>query len=189
MFRRSTEPLLTPNISYHILPSMQNKLHRSEWVLIFSLLAIMVSFVLVGKINAHRANISMKRLPPSGKEVIVKINGAVKKPGEYLVLEGTPVEEVLLQASLKRNANIRKVPLKKLVELPCEIYIEELEEITVYVEGEIGEAKELLLPVDSRICDVKSKILVLKTTDKSFFKSKKRLVDGAVVQVPKKTVE
>ena len=57
------------------------------------------------------------------------------------------------------------------------------------MEGEIGEAKELLLPVDSRICDVKSKISLLKTTDKSFFKSKKRLVDGAVVQVPKKTVE
>ncbi len=64
-----------------------------------------------------------------------------------------------------------------------------LTEITVHVRGAVLEPAQLKMPVQSRICDLKSKISLASNADRTFFRRKKRLKNGEIIEVPKKTVE
>lgn len=59
-------------------------------------------------------------------------------------------------------------------------------EITVWVKGAVKESVELILPVDSRICDLKAKINLSDDADKRFFRRRKRLKNREEIWVPKK---
>lgn len=74
---------------------------------------------------------------------------------------------------------IEKIDFEK--EAPQEIY--------VIVKGEVKEASELTLPKESRICDLQEKINLTDNADTAFFKRRKRLKNGEIIVVPKKTVE
>lgn len=61
-------------------------------------------------------------------------------------------------------------------------------EVRVTVRG-AAESIELVLPKGSRISDLKEKISLSAEADKTFFRRKRKLKDGEVIEVPKKTVE
>lgn len=168
---------------------MKKSLQSSEWLLIGSLLAIMASLVIIAKVNAYRAASTISIADLKQEQILVTIAGAVAKPGEYSVLSGTPISEVLRKARPKPWANLQILPIKQVIEAPLHLNVEELTEITVSVRGAVDEPMKIVLPAKSRICDLKSKVSLTAEADKSFFRRRKVLKEGDVIEVPKKTVE
>lgn len=165
---------------------MEKSLRSSEWFLVGSLLLVMASLVLVAKVNAHRASAVVLAQVP---EVVVAIDGAVAKPGEYAVRKGSRIEEIVRKARPKPYANLKKLGVDERVEGPLSLHIEELSEIVVSVNGAVKEPMQLVLPAGSRLCDLRSKISLTTEADKSFFRRRRLLKDGEKIEIPKKTVE
>ena len=149
----------------------------------------MASLVVVAKINAYRAQDAIDQLIDAPLEYIVTISGAVKKPGEYPCSAGTSIGDALKKAKPSPFANLQLLDLKKFITGPCDVVIEELKEVRVQVDGAILEPLEIVMPVGSRISDLKSKIDFTQESDKSFFRRKKLLKDGDKITVPKKGLE
>lgn len=170
-------------------PHMKKSIRSTEWLLAISLLAVMASLVIVSKINVHRADSTLATEGKEAEMIAVTIEGAVAKPGSYSVPAGTPVETVLRKARPKPWANLQKISLRQIVEAPINIVVEELSEIKVTVKGAVVECEEIVLPARSRICDLKSKIHLSEEADKGFFRKRRALKQGEIIEVPKKTVE
>lgn len=168
---------------------MKKSLTSSEWILVASLILIMASLVVIAKVNAHRASSTLAIEDLEPEEILVTIEGAVAKPGTYSVPSGTTMESALRKARPKANANLKVLPLQQLIEAPLHLTLQELTEIAVSIRGAIAEPVEITLPAHSRICDLKSKVSFTTETDKRFFRRRRVLKDGEVVEVPKKTVE
>lgn len=166
---------------------MKKSLQSSEWVLVVSLLIIMTSLVVIAKVNAYRAASTLSAKELQIEEILVTVSGAVAKPGEYRVPAGTLVEAVLRKARPKPYANLKDLPTT--VEAPLNLFVDELREITVFVQGAVQEPMQLTLPAKSRVSDLKSKVVLSAEADKRFFRRRRMLKEGEKIEVPKKTVE
>jgi hypothetical protein len=168
---------------------MKKFLHSSEWFLVASLLIIMSSLVLIAKVNTARLDPILELKEVEKVSVLVTVEGAVSKPGEYLIESGTTVGEVLRKARPKPWADLQKVNPSEIIESPRNIKVEELTEITVNVQGAVAQSVEIKLPARSRICDLKSKVSLAPRADKTFFRRRRLLKNGEIIDVPNKTVE
>lgn len=168
---------------------MKYSLARSEWSFLAIFFLIMATFAILAKINVRRAADTLERLSPERAEILVTIEGAVKRPGTFVVKEGTPVNAILRKAQPKQYADLRKIPTKELIVRPSSWVIPELKEIHVFVEGAVLAPCELTMPLGSRVSDLKSKLLCTSDADKSFFKKKRLLKEGEKIEVPKKPLE
>lgn len=164
---------------------------NSERWIIVSFILIVSSLLFIAKINAFRAEEALAQFEEEASSAIeevveIEIEGAVNKPGTYTVPVGTPMKKVVKKARPKVGTDLQKLPLTAVA--PMKITIEELQEITITVTGAIGEPKELVLPIGSRICDLKSKITLTGETDKTFFRRRRLLKNGEIIEVPKKAI-
>lgn len=164
---------------------MKNSLKRSEWLLIGSFLLILGSLFLVSKVNAVWAETTLQETEIE-TFIEIAVDGAVSKPGKYTVPAGTPVLEAVKKARPKPFADLKN--LQGPVHSAMIIRVEELKEIVVQVKGAVEQPVELVMPVKSRISDLKSKITLTPEADKAFFRRRRLLKNGEVVEVPKKTV-
>lgn len=167
---------------------MKKSLPVSEWTYIYSILIVMVAFIIVAKINARRAFSEIVKIKPV-KEVLITIAGEVSKPGKYKVLTGTTLKSALKKAKPKKFSNLKDLPLKTIIEAPLTIDVKKLSELHVEVIGEVEEPTTLKLKPGTRISDLKSKLILTEDADKKFFRSRKQVLDGDLIRVPKKTVE
>jgi protein involved in polysaccharide export with SLBB domain len=165
---------------------MKESLRVSEWVILSTLLFFMLSLVAIAKYNAARSRALVVELSSIQEEFLVTIRGAVKKPGIYRVVEGSTLEEVVRRAKPSPDANLEKVALNKIIDASMELEIEDFEWIRVSVSGAIAESVDLMMPVRSRICDLKERIIFIPETKKSFFKRRKLLRNGDKIEVPRK---
>lgn len=149
----------------------------------------MISLTVIAKVNAYRAADTLSSKEFQIEEILVTVTGAVAKPGEYLVPAGTLVGAVLRKARPLPYANLKVLPIAHLIEAPVHFCIEELTEITVFVEGAVQEPVILTLPAKSRVSDLKSKVVLSAEADKGYFRRRRLLKDGEKIAVPKKTVE
>ena len=169
---------------------MKEKIKSSEWILVGSLLLIMASLVLIAKVNAYRVATTISEKDLKQEEILVSISGAVEKPGDYTVLlSGTTYGEVVRKARPKPFADLKKISLKEPIEAPVSLVIEELTEVKISLRGAVVKPIELTVPAGSRICDLRSKISLTAEADKAFFRRRKLLKEGDVIEVPKKTVD
>ncbi len=169
---------------------MSNSLRTSELILVCSLLLILSSVLGIAKINASCASTLLATTPlPSHTPCLVRIEGAVAKPGLYEVPPGTPIQKVLSKSRPKRFANLKKIDLAGRVEKEMDLVVEELTEIEVVVQGAIAEPIQLTVPAGTRVCDLKSKIALKEGADLTIFKSRRMLKDGEIIEVLKKGVD
>ncbi len=176
------------------MSQLKNSLVSSEWFLVLSLLAILASLVILAKINVYRASVLMDvRVLAPEEPVSITIEGAVSKPGTYKVIPGSTLAQVLKKARPKTYANLKEIDLTQRVKAPHTLVIEELSEITVFIDGAVESPQELRLPPKTRICDLKSKVQFTTDADpellKAFLKKRRELKDGEILWVPKKSVE
>jgi hypothetical protein len=80
------------------------------------------------------------------------------------------------------------LPLDQVIEEPLHLVVEEFSEIVVRIKG-AATPVELRVPTGSRISDLKSKVSLTAEADKAFFRRKRLLKNGEIIEVPKKTVE
>lgn len=168
---------------------MKNSLSPSEWILATSFLIFIAALVLIAKVNTYKASTAIASATLLPEEILVTIDGAVKKPGQYTIQAGITIEQALRKAKPAPEADLKALPLKEIIENPLHITVGELKEIRVTVAGAIAGPVELVLPPKSRISDLKSKVIFTDETEKTFFRRRKLLKNGEHIEVPKKTVE
>lgn len=160
---------------------------RSSWLLVGSLILFMASLVVLSQVNAYRARSILNEVGVA--DVWVEIEGAVHKPGRYLIPVGMTVGQALKKARPKVLANVDALDLKKNIDSPLTLTVEEWSRVKVRVEGEVLEAVELELAAGERISDLRTKVSLTPMADKTFFRKKRVLKNGDVIVVPKKAVE
>ena len=166
---------------------MNSSLRSAEWLLVGGLLLILATLFTIAHVAASWSPASLPTQPIALPLLCaVKIEGAVKKPGLYPVPEGTELKAVLRKASPTRFADLRNIDLTARIEGPLEIFLEELKEITVRVEGAVLTPVELKLPIQAKVSDLRSQISLALDADASFFKSRRMLKEGEILTVPKK---
>lgn len=70
-----------------------------------------------------------------------------------------------------------------------ELVVEELTELKVLVRGAVVDPGSITMPLGARICDLKSKVILKDEADKTFFKRRRLLRNGEIIEVPKKSIE
>lgn len=162
-------------------------LRSSEWVLVGSLLLIFASLLFIAKITAIRSSSFLEtRTLPSHPLCPIRIEGAVKKPGTYSVLPGTPLKKVLAKSQPHRFADLRSLDMTARVEGPLEIHLNELTAISIQIEGAVPVPFTISLPVGTKVSDLRTKIALNAEADLSIFKSRRLLKDGEILKVPEK---
>lgn len=150
---------------------------------------VIASLVGIAKVNARRAYSKISAVSLNQEDILITIDGSVKRPGQYSVRSGTTIGQALRKARPEANANLKILPLRNIIDAPMHLHVEGLKEIRVIVKGAIAGPAEIVMPAKSRISDLKSKVIFTNETDKAFFRRKKLLKDGDEIEVPKKTVE
>jgi hypothetical protein len=171
---------------------LKKSLKQSEWVLVGSLVAVMLSLVFLAKWNASQARfLSETQILNPVEKITIEISGAVSKPGVYQVFPGTPFSQAIKKAKPKSFANLKEWPPSMRISESVKIFIEELTEVVISIEGAVEENLELTMPFETRVCDLKAKIPFSSDADpefiNSFFKKRRKIKNGEKITVPKKT--
>lgn len=164
---------------------MNKSLASSEWFLAASLLAIMASLAAIAKINSGKAFSQIEIYEAAQpKTVVVSVQGAVAKPGNYQIELGSSLIETARKAKPSRFANLQNLALEKSPDGTLTLNIKELSEIEITITGSVQNPGSVRLPAGSRLCDLKSKIQCCDQADRAFLKSRRLLRDGEKVEIP-----
>jgi hypothetical protein len=176
----------TPNQSGSAAEAALPHLHRSEWIFSFALLIFIASLFLIAKRNSFH---SLEQLPliapPADAILSIEVTGCVGKPGTYSVRPGTSVRTVLRKARLGPAADVTNISLDQGLDASGSLHVPVLEKIIVEVGGCVEQRIRLTLPAGSRICDLKSCVILSADADPRFFKRRRRLKNNEVVDVPR----
>lgn len=166
---------------------MKKSLQSSEWILVSNFLLVFCFICLFTKLKVHKlsSTIPVEFAQPDGL-IAVTIQGAVSKPGVYLVSSGTPIEKIIKKSRPKKYANLKSLDLTQKIEAPIELTIEEKTEITVSILQDQKPCLLLTLPIGVRFCDLKSKIDVDPSLSQTLFKSRRLLQDGEEISFVEK---
>ncbi|HSX12974.1 MAG TPA: hypothetical protein VLE96_00925 [Chlamydiales bacterium] len=157
---------------------MDTKLKESEWIFVISILLVMLSIVIVAKINAKRTASALAAHPlPTHELCKVEIEGEVSKPGTYLVMPGTTVKKIIKKSLPTPFADLKKINPEQRIEQSMKITIDSLSEIMITIGG-----KQIFVPAGTKVCQLKKYI---DTGDHKIFKSRRLLKDQEVILLEK----
>jgi hypothetical protein len=166
---------------------METSLRSSEWVILSTFLLLFVSLCLSTQIKASKISYQFEVESDQPEKIIsVSIQGAVSRPGVYLVPEGTQLKKILKKSRPNKTADLGCLDIEAAIERSVEFCIEEKKIISVWIFQEGTNPVRLRLPVGSRFCDLKSKIEKQDSFDFSIFKKKRLLRDGEEIFLIKK---
>lgn len=153
---------------------MDKNLKQAEWIFVTTILLLMASLVIVGGVNAKKtSSLLSDHHFPSHEKCRVKIEGAVAKPGVYLVLPGTPLKTIIKKSSPMPYADLKKICMEERIEHSLNIEVETLNEINVTINGE-----QLSVPPGTRVCQLKK---YMDVPDHKIFKSRRILKDQDMI--------
>jgi hypothetical protein len=165
---------------------LKKPLEASEWILSFSLVLILASLLAISRFHEHRKKNQLTAcaetfVPP----VDIAISGEVTHPGIFSAVPGTKIADTIKKSRPKCFADLRGIDLERPVEEPLELVIPRLSEIMIRIDGAIATPIELILPVGSRICDLKAKIEYAPDADLRFFRKRRLLKNGETIVIPR----
>lgn len=129
---------------------------NSEWVLVGGVFLVMLTLVAIAKIQGFQNRSYLEAPSPFHAPCLVSIQGAVKKPGIYEVGPGTVLKKILKKSSPLPYADLSEIDWDQRVESSMEISIAELSEISVFITGLNSEPIHYVVPVGTRVCDLKN---------------------------------
>jgi hypothetical protein len=157
-------------------------LRASEWILAGSFVLILLSLFAIAKIQAWQYGQGSEcALVPIAT---VKIEGCVQRPGTYEFPVGTPLKEILHKARPDRFANLRSIDPEAVLIGALELTIPKLECLKISVTGAVAKNETIEVLPGTKLCQLKPKIALIEDTDLTFFKKRRLLVDGEVIEVP-----
>ena len=138
-------------------PENQGKLLDAEWVLVGTLILVMISLVVVGKISAARSSSILTEYPmPSHALCTLVIEGEVSKPGTFQVPPGTLLKKIIRKSAPTPFADLKKIDLEQRVEESMHLLIETLTEITITMRGLYSDPIQRMIPAGTRVCHLKN---------------------------------
>jgi hypothetical protein len=153
---------------------LRMNLKQTEWIFVTTILLLMASLVIIGRINGKKTSSILENYPLASHEKCkVKIEGAVAKPGIYHVLPGTPLKTIIKKSSPTPYADLKKICMDQRIEHALNIQIDPLTEISVTING-----KQITVPAGTKVCQLKKYIDV---SDHKIFKSRRFLKDQEVI--------
>ncbi len=163
-------------------PSLQ----KSEWIFFVVILALISTVFTISKLTSAR---SLERLQKWEKkeplpEVWIELAGHVKRPGKYKLRPGECLGAALRKAGLKPFADLSGIDIALLPDRCMRFDIPEARTIHIRVEGCVKEILELEVDRGSRISDLKGKIEVTADADPKFFRKRRKLREGELVEIP-----
>lgn len=165
------------------MDSSQRSLRSAETKLLTFFLVLFLCLFLLAKIQSYQIGAALRKLE-AHKRLAVRIEGAVKKPGTYWVAPGTKWEEIFRKAKLKPTADVEALMLSERVEEAGCLTVPERTSLTIFVKGAVQQEMAIEVPVDTRICDLKTYGLMADGADKAFFKRRRRLKDKEILEIP-----
>lgn len=162
------------------------KLSSHEWIVVFSLIALMSTMTYATHKHWFKSSPTqnLQRYDVYDLKINVKVEGAVDYPGVYCIDKGSCVEDVLLQAKPSTNADVNKISKTKKVRDGQIIKIPAKEYITIYLEGAVEHPGALILPKGATMAELISLVEVKKNADLSQLKRDKRLKEGDIIKIP-----
>jgi hypothetical protein len=160
---------------------MEKNLKQSERIFVTGILLLMLSIVVIGKINSRRTSSIVLAQPiPSHEPCKVVIKGEVMKPGTFSVMPGTLLSKVIKKSSPTPFADLKKINMDERVEKSLTIIIEPLTEITVTIAELNHNPIQVTVPAGTRACHLKK---YLELTDCKIFKSRRFLKDQETILI------
>lgn len=161
-------------------------LGRSEWIFFVVILALIATVFTIAKLTSIR---SLERLQKWEKkeapiEVWIELAGHVKRPGKYKLRPGAPLSVAIRKAGLKPFADLSGVDGALIPEKSLHVEIPKAKTIRVRITGHVKEILDLEVEAGCRISDLKKKIEVAPNADPKFFRKRRMLRDGEVVEIP-----
>lgn len=86
-----------------------------EWLVIALAIGFFVSIGLIAKLSTVSASSYLSRESSSKKMITITLKGAVVGEREYTCLPGTTLKELLKRVKLRKNADRKTLPLKKVL--------------------------------------------------------------------------
>lgn len=155
----------------------------SEWAIVISLMLIMISMVIIAKVNAYRSSSYLLENPivhHAPCEIV--IDGEVLKPGTFMVTPGTQLKNVIRKSRPTPFSDLKNLDLKRALEVSEHIHVGKLTEISITIQGLLSE-RSLVIPAGTRMCHLKSYVDLSLEWPYIQTKSRRILKDGDVVWV------
>ena len=162
-------------------PPPPPKLRFTEWTLTGAFLLVLISLVLIAKIQAHRLSVNTVLAPPP---VEIVLEGEVERPGTYLTPLGTPLHDVVRKAGPKRFADVSFILPETRVTAPLHLKLQPLTHLTITVEGAVTAPGSLTVPIGTRISDLKKYLTLTPDADRTFFKKRRLLKNNEKITIP-----
>lgn len=161
-----------------------SSLRSSEWFIVYFFLILLASIVVISHISHRKVQRLLEEIGPA-KARQVEILGEIERPGVYEMREFSTVAEALKKAKPKRFADLSELNLTAIA--PAVIEVPRLTVLRVFITGNgVKEPIHLLVEPQTRICQLKSKVLFNEDADLSVFRSRKMVSDGEEIQVGKR---
>lgn len=116
------------------LPPKKNKLLFREWIALSLFTGFLFLLLFTAEASQKKSKqILSEHLPLSEKWIEIEVIGEVANPGIYLCHPGTTVKEFLKQVPLTKQANRKKIRMKKVfyssqsLVIPAKKRVEELQ--------------------------------------------------------------
>ena len=140
----------------------------SEWVLTLGLGAVMFALIVIAKIQSS--------LLPScdilqSVLVNVEILGAVRNPGIHSFNRGTPLKEFITRAKPLPRADLSEIDLDQPILEDVVVEIKIPVNFTVEILGALKHPGTYVVPIGTRVCDLKKFIVIHPDVDHKFLKS------------------
>lgn len=148
------------------------------WILLCVIGSVFFSSV-ISSLKFKELHISYKKIEP----IFIRIEGAIKHPGNYSVFPGISLEEFFKKVSLKVDSDLKNFDLKTRLYESQSLFVPRLEFITVYVDGAILGPVKLTLKPGTRRCSLCKLITFKENADIAPLKSKKKLRDQENIHI------
>lgn len=153
-----------------------------EWLAITFIIFIVLSLALLSLRPSEQL-----MLPPQQSlehdRLEITIDGAVKHPGTYQVQQGSLLQEVISQAELSPDADLKRLKLDKKLVKDQVVTVPRLKLLRIYIAGAVDNPGIIAMPKGSRMEDLVKHIQFQPDADIEKLPKKRRLKDGEIVTI------
>lgn len=166
-------------------PKSINRLPVHEWLAVVSILILLFGITFIVWWSGD-TGISMQRGTPYyivDQDIEVVVDGAVEKPGSYIVKRGARISDVLALAGELPDSDLRRLRVERKVRNGQIIKVPHRPMITVYLEGAVKAPHSITIPKGSSLSDIIPLIEFEEGAHVDKLRRKRRLKDGEIIKV------
>lgn len=115
--------------------------------------------------------------------ITVSIAGAVELPGSYKVKKGALIQEVLEQAKVLPEADLKRININAKLRNGQSLYVTKIEQLTIYIQGAVQTPGPVLVPKGTRLIDLAKFAAFNENANLKPLQKQRRLKNNEVIHV------